>query len=236
MLGWRGRIGYVSPSTVQLPWEFQDLLPEGVSVVITNLGVRAHQEAEFARAQEHIEAAIELLVGEGAQVVILAGVPLAVRLGYQGEQEAHRAWSARAGVPVTSGLAAAVAALRHLGAQRPVVATAYLPEFNQQIARYLSDAGLAVAGVGGLSVRSPAEASRVAPTAYYQLARELVAAHPEADAVFLGTRGNVHTTALLLERDLGLPVVHGLQAGLWWALRYLRVAPPQGWGRLLSGS
>ncbi len=29
MLGWRGRFGFVSPSTIRLPWELQDMLPEG---------------------------------------------------------------------------------------------------------------------------------------------------------------------------------------------------------------
>ena len=70
--------------------------------------------------------------------------------------------------------------------------------------------------------------------AYYRLARDLVLAHPDADAIFLGTRGNVMQVVLQLEADLGLPVVHSPQASLWWALRQLRVAPRPGWGRLLS--
>src|SRR5579884_1006335 len=204
MFGWRGCYGWVSPSTIQLPWELQAMLPEGV------------------------------VVGEGARAVVLAGVPLAVRQGYRREQEAHRTWSERAGVPVTSGSAAAVLGLEALGARRPVVVTAYLEEFNRLIAAYLEEAGLAVAAVGGLSVRSPAEASQTEPGAYYGLARELLRAHPHADSVFLGTRGNVMEVVLQLEDDFGLPVVHSPQAGLWWALRHLRIAPSPGWGRLLS--
>jgi len=234
MFGWRGCYGWVSPSTIQLPWELQAMLPEGVGVVATNLNVRAHEAAEFERAQQGIAVAIEVVVGEGARAVVLAGVPLAVRQGYRREQEAHRTWSERAGVPVTSGSAAAVLGLEALGARRPVVVTAYLEEFNRLIAAYLEEAGLAVAAVGGLSVRSPAEASQTEPGAYYGLVRELLRAHPHADSVFLGTRGNVMEVVLQLEDDFGLPVVHSPQAGLWWALRHLRIAPSPGWGRLLS--
>jgi maleate isomerase len=234
MFGWRGCYGWVSPSTIQLPWELEAMLPEGVGVVATNLNVRTHEAAEFERAQQGIEAAIDVVVGEGAQAVVLAGVPLAVRQGYRREQEAHAASATRAGVPVTSGSAAAVMGLQALGARRPVIVTAYLEEFNRLIVGYLEDAGLAVAGVAGLSVRSPAEASQVEPSAYYRLAKELLLEHPEADSVFLGTRGNVMSVVLQLEEDFGLPVVHSPQAGLWWALRHLRIAPRPGWGRLLS--
>jgi maleate isomerase len=234
MFGWRGCYGWVSPSTIQLPWELEAMLPEGVGVVATNLNVRAHQAAEFERAQQGIEAAVDVVVGEGAQAVVLAGVPLAVRQGFQREQDAHAAWSQRAGVPVTSGSAAAVAGLWALGARRPLVVTAYLDEFNELIVRYLGDAGLDVAAVAGLSVRSPAEASQTRPEAYFRLAKQLLLAHPESDSVFLGTRGNVMGVALQIEEDFGVPVVHSPQAGLWWALRHLRVAPRPGWGRLLS--
>jgi maleate isomerase len=234
MFGWRGCYGWVSPSTIQLPWELQAMLPDGVGVVATNLNVRAHEAAEFERAQQGIESAIDVVVGEGARAVVLAGVPLAVRQGFRREEEAHRRWSERAGVPVTSGSAAAIAGLRALGARRPLVATAYLEQFNQLIVSYLEEAGLEAAGAGGLSVRSPAEASQAAPEAYYRLVRELLREHPDADSIFLGTRGNVMQVVLQLEEDLGLPVVHSPQAGLWWALRHLRIAPRPGWSRLLS--
>jgi maleate cis-trans isomerase len=236
MLGWRGYFGYVSPSTIQFPNELQDMLPDGVSVIGANLGVRQHQGAEFARAQQGIQNALELVVGEGAQAVVLAGVPIAVRQGYAGEQAANQAWSEKVGVPVTSGMAASVEGLRHLGARRPVVGTAYLDEINQQIAAYLGEAGLAPVGVQGLSVRNPAEAGRIAPTAFYRLARDLVDAHPEADAIFLGTRSNLQGVTMELEHDLGMPVIHGTQAALWWALRQLRVMPRAESGRLLASA
>jgi maleate cis-trans isomerase len=112
--------------------------------------------------------------------------------------------------------------------------TAYLEEFNRAIAQYLTDAELAPAAVEGFAVSSPAEAGRIEPSAYYRRARELVAAHPDADAIVFGTRSNMEPVALALEADLGVPVVYGTQAGLWWALRHLRVAARPNSGRLLA--
>lgn len=237
MFGWRGKFGYVSPSTIQLPWELQDMLPEGVGVVATVLGVRAHRDEEFQRAQEGIQSAVDSVVGEGAQAVVLGGVPVAARLGYEAEREARRVWEQKSGAPVISGIGAAVQALEHLGARRPVAATAYLDEINRMIFKYLSDAGLQPVAIQGLRVTSPAEASRVEQIEYQRLARELVARHPEADSIFLGVRGDIQQTALLLEAEYGLPVVHGGLAGLWWALRHLGV-PFSGanGGRLLGSS
>jgi maleate cis-trans isomerase len=233
MIGWRGRIGFISPSTVQLPWELTAMLPEGVGVIATVLSVRSYQDAEFERALQGVEPAIDVVVGEGAQAVYVAGVPLAVRQGYRKEQEAHRVWTERKGIPVTSSLGAVVAGLERLGARRPVVVTAYPPELNDAVARYLVEAGLEPLLVKGLSLRSPAEASRVEATTYYQLARELVARHADADAVLLLARTDLQQVALLLEQDLGLPAVHQTQAALWWALERLRVSDRRNGGRLL---
>ncbi len=92
-----------------------------------------------------------------------------------------------------------------------------------------------MAGIEGLSVQSPAEAARTERSVYYELAKKLVAEHPEADGVLLGARGNLQEAAVPLEQDLGMPVVHGLQACLWWALRQLRVSQPRtDLGRLLG--
>ena len=132
-------------------------------------------------------------------------------------------------------MASMVEGLRHLGASRPLVATAFQEATNELIARYLAEAELEVVAVKGLSVRSPAEASRVEAHAYYELAHNLALAHPEADSVFLGTRGNTREIAMRLAEDLALPVVYSTQAALWWALRQLRVSPLPGCGGLLEG-
>lgn len=220
------QIGYVSPAAIRLPWKLMDMLPQGVGVIATNLRVRGYTDAEFARAQAGIEEAVELLTADGAQVVLLAGVPVAVREGYAREQERLAALRARFGVPVISGVAACVEAFRQLGVRAPLVVTAYLDEMNQQLARYLTEAGLPPAGVAGLSASSPAESGRLGGEALAQLARGLRAGHPEADGMFLGARIELQAVSRALESELGIPVLHANHAGLGWALRQLGIARP----------
>ena len=55
-------IGYVSPSSIRLPWELMDMLPEGVRVAATTLRVRGYTDAEFADALASVAEAVEVLV------------------------------------------------------------------------------------------------------------------------------------------------------------------------------
>jgi len=116
--------------------------------------------------------------------------------------------------------------------KRLAVATAYLPSINDRLAAYLQQAGFEVLAIEGLAVHSPAEAARLEPSAYADLARGLVDQHPRAEGVFLGGRGNLLNTAVELERDLDRAVLTARQAGAWWLLRTLGL--PSGAGRLLG--
>jgi arylmalonate decarboxylase len=230
--GPRGIVGYVSPSTIQLPLEMQDLLPDGIGIVASVLDVRAHTDEQFRAAREKLEGVAQALVGEGAQAIQVDGVPVAVWDGYEAEREMWRAMQAKLGVPINSGVGAAVEGFRHLGVKRLAVATAYLPLINDRLAAYLQQGGFEVLAIEGLAVHSPAEAARLEPSAYAVLARKLAAAQPKTEGVFLGGRGNLLATAVTLERELDRPVLTARQAGAWWLLRTLGL--PSGAGRLLA--
>jgi maleate cis-trans isomerase len=228
-------IGYVSPSSIRLPWELMDMLPEGVRVVATTLRVRGYTDDQFAQAQAGVAEAVEVVAGEGANAVIQAGVPVAVRGGYAHEQQRLAELHKRHGIPITSGVRACVEGFTQLGVRRPLVATAYLEEMNQQLVDYFTQAGLLPVGSGGLGSHSPAESGRLSTEALADLVRELRARHLEADGVFLGARLQLHALAVSLEAELGVPVLHGTQAGAWWAVRQLGLGGMRGGGSLLAG-
>lgn len=225
-------IGYVSPSTIQLPMEVQQLLPPDVTIVAGVLDVRAHTDEQFRAAREKLQGVVESLAGEGAEAVVVDGVPVAIWDGYPAEREMWQAIHASAGVPVNSGIGAAVEGFHRLGATKLAVATAYSPAINDRLAAYLEEAGFQVPAIDGLAVHSPAENARLDPFAYAQLARTLVDAHPEADGIFLGGRGNLLSVAVELEQKLDRAVLTARQGGAWWLLRTLGL--PFGFGRLLA--
>jgi maleate isomerase len=228
-------IGYVSPSSIRLPWELMDMLPEGVRVAATTLRVRGYTDAQFAQAQAGVAEAVEVLAAEGAQAVVLAGVPVAVREGYPREQERLAALRQQHGIPIISGVAACVEGFRHLGVRQPIVATAYLDEMNRQLVSYFKQAGLAPAGVRGVGSHSPAESGRLGAEVFAELTRDLLAQSVAADGVFIGARIELQALAVSLEAELGRPVLHGTQAGVWWAARELGLGGVRGGGRLLAG-
>jgi arylmalonate decarboxylase len=225
-------VGYISPSTINIPSELDWLLPKEMAVVASVLDVRAHTDEQFRAAREKVEGVAQALAGEGAEAVVVDGVPVAVWNGYEAEREMWRTMQAKIGVPVNSGVGATVEGFRHLGVKRLVVATAYLAAINKRLAAYLQQAGFEVLAIEGLAVNTPAEAGRLDPLAYAELARHLVGANPQAEGVFLGGRGNLLGIAVDLERTLDRAVLTARQGGVWWLLRTLGI--PFGYGRLLA--
>src|SRR6266567_861434 len=71
-------VGYISPSTINIPSELDVLLPEQLSVVASVLDVRAHTDEQFRAAREKLDDAVQALVADGAQAVVVDGVPVAV--------------------------------------------------------------------------------------------------------------------------------------------------------------
>jgi len=230
--GPKGIVGYISPSTIQFPSEINVLLPEGFGVVASVLDVRAHTDEQFKAARLKLDDALRALAGEGAQAIVVDGVPVAIWDGYQAELEMWRDFSQKHGVPINSGIGSAVEGFRHLGVTRLVVATAYLPLINDRLAVYFQQAGFEVFAIEGLAVRDPAEAARLDPTAYGDLARRLIADHPQADGIFLSGRGNLLSVGVDLERQIDRPVLTARQGGIWWLMRTL--GAPFGYGRLLA--
>ncbi|HEX6513082.1 MAG TPA: hypothetical protein VF157_12320 [Chloroflexota bacterium] len=225
-------VGYVSPSTIQFPSEINELLPADFGLVMSVLDVRAHTDEQFRAARAKLEDVLRALAGEGAQAIVVDGVPVAVWDGYEAEGELWRAMQAACGVPVTSGMHATVEGFRQLGVQRLAVATAYLPAINERLTAYLAQAGFEVLASEGLAVHSPAEAGRLQAEAYAELARKLVRQQPQVEGVFFGGRISLVSTAAALERELDRVVLTARQGGVWWLFRTLGL--PFGKGRLLS--
>jgi maleate cis-trans isomerase len=120
--------------------------------------------------------------------------------------------------------------------RRPLVLTQYDDAMNLQVAGYLRASGVEPRATLGLGCRNAAEVNAKTAADYERLAREALAAHPDADAIFLAARTNLFDVAQRLERERGIPVVDQAQATVWWSLAQLAVTAPADRGRLLSSS
>ncbi|HWP60124.1 MAG TPA: hypothetical protein VNL14_19680 [Candidatus Acidoferrales bacterium] len=228
------RIGYLSPSVFEVPSDWTRILPPGFSIVTTGLNVRAHTAAEFERAVAELEAALSVFVAEEADIILVAGITLATQRGYRAESELLARLTERLNRPVFSVMSANAAALKHLGAKRIVVATAYLASINQSLQRYFEDAGFSVARIAGLGVSKPVEQAKLPEDASYRLARALALAEPDFDAVLIHGRWRSLDQVEKLEREINRPVVSSVAASLWWIIQRLQIERKiSGCGRIL---
>lgn len=234
MATWKARIGYLSPSVFEIPSEWSTILPPGFTLVSTGLNVRAHTPEEFDRAIESLESSLSVFVAEEADCILLAGITLAVQRGYRAEEELVARLTQRLGFPVSTSLRANAEALRHVGAKKIVIATAYLERINEALRRYFEDAGFEVPGIRGLDVSRPVEQAKLPEEASYRVARGLFEEHPQADAVLIHGRWRSLAHVEKLEGEIGRPVVSSTAASLWWALRALGMRLPiEGFGKIL---
>lgn len=211
----RPRVGFVSASSVTLPWEGERYLAEGVGAVVTGMNVLAHDGAEFARAGAEFGRAVRAVAREGVGGVLVNAVPLAALWGWAKERRVLRELAGELGVPVVSASSAVVETARARGLGRLALVSAYRPATNEAVTTYLAAAGLEPVAATGLGASGPSASNLLTPAAFADAARVLCASTPgPVDAIVLGSRGSVADSLGEVEAATGLPVLHGLPCGL----------------------
>lgn len=236
--GYRARIGYTSPPTATevFPYEFYQVAPAGVTLIVTTLAIVEMNRSEIDASYDASLELAKQLARAGADIVVLGGKPINQSRGLSEVADLVTETHASIGVPVTTSLDAQMAALRTLGARR-VAALHPFPDSPERDEMYRAElahfgfehvgtlgAGAAAIDIGGLPVDTPLE-----------LARRIVAAHPEADTLHLSCpHWPVIGTIEQIERELGVQVVAASQAIFWQAFRICGIDDRiDGVGRLL---
>jgi maleate isomerase len=242
MYGTRARIGYTSPPLVTevFPYEFYKMAPEGVTLALTSLMVAVHT-AESGEAEEswnHSLRAARAMAQAGVNLIILGGTPVQYAKGEAAATDTLESLQQELGVPVTNSTTAYREAYRALGAKL-VGDVAYSPPPGEK--ENIDPAGPRPDQEGLIRVASKyagyhfIDVGRIPSDVPLQLARELKAEHPEIDTIRLGSPHWATANLIqLLEDELGVNVVQGSQALLWYALRQCGLKDRiQGYGRLL---
>ncbi len=239
----RYRYGVIAPGTGGLQrgvdYQFYRLVPHDVMQITLGLGVRDYSTANVQQAMAAFWSCTQTLADEGADSIMLSGVPVSAGLGRARILELMEEVPARHGVPFAATLEAIVAALRFLGTPRIVLASRFPADANAAIARYLAEAEIDVVASTERDL-SLGQARELSLEAGMQLAldvgREAAALAPEAQAVLIpgGATLSLHAVPAL-EAELGKPVVVNLSAEIWHALMRAAIVPPvDGWGCLVG--
>jgi maleate isomerase len=138
------------------------------------------------------------------------------------------------GVPSTTPITAALAALAHLGARRVALLTPYPEPVHRSVADYLDSHGLEVVDQTGLGMAVDRAITEY-PTEGLR-ARILGLDRSRADAIFVScTSLRIAHAIGEIESAGGLPLVTSNQALAWHCLRLAgRAANRAGFGRLLA--
>jgi maleate isomerase len=219
------RIGVLTPHVVIGPEaEFPEMAPGRLATRVERVtsGRKASGDvgpvsATALRAATDpplLERAARRLVADGVDVIGYASTTSAYVIGFDAESAIVSTLSQLTGLPVVSGCAAAVLALRLLEVDRVALIGApwFSPETNEAATDYFREQEIEV--VSSVSAKLSLDPERIDPNPVYEWVSHHVG--DSAQAVFIGGNGFRTVGAIeRLEATLGRPVLTANQVLLW---------------------
>jgi maleate isomerase len=228
------RIGLLVPSSnTTVEPEFYRALPRGVTLHTARLFLtRIAPDAILGMVQD-METQAKLLASADVDVIVLGATAPSFLNGLGYDRELIAKLEAATGKRATTTSTALVEAIRHIGAKRVVLGSAYDETVNGIAAAFLRASGLDVADMAGLALVDNLLVGRLSSDTAYDLAMKVN--RPGVDAIVLScTNWQTMDAIEKIERDTGKPVISTTQATIWAALRTIgHTEPIQGYGRLL---
>lgn len=236
MFGWRKRIGFISPSVLEvIPYDFYRLAPEGIGLVGVTCNIEGWADDQYESALGVVDRLATYLASRQVDFIIHSGAPLVVSRGKGFDLELIERIRSLTGKPATTTIRAAIDALGHLGIKRLVLASPFPEELNGKMAEFLEAYGFSVLHTATLNVKFK-ELQNVSPAAIHRFALEAIRSAPEADGLYMPCpQWPVADVVESIERDLKKPVVASDPADFWSAFRALGVRDQiAGYGKLLA--
>lgn len=219
----------------------QPLLPDDVKKISSSIEVRDYTPDGVDEAiRERYWGCVDELAKQGANVISLAGFPIASQLGRRRVLDLIAETERRTGVEADAQAEASIAALRHFGARRIAVASRWSEELNAKLVAYLADAEidvLSITSVGQWAKQAFSMSIEEGVKLAFQLSREAMKKAPKAEVLLLpGGAWRSLAAVPILEDDFGIPVVTNPIAEVWQLIDAGIAPPVKGWGRLLAGA
>jgi len=234
---WRGVVGNIKPT--MRPGSVEELcriLPEGIGIIPLFLDIQRGAREEFTTILRSYEPLIAKLAEHEVDLIHPEGAPPFMVLGYKGEAELIKKWEQKYRTPVFTSGTNHIRALHALKVKRFVGASYFSGSINETFGKYFVDAGFDVLAMEGIDVPFK-DVGNLSPELVYSHVKKAFLKHrKEAEGIYLlGSGWRVMGIIDLLERDLGVPVLHPVPARCWEIQRRLTVNHPvPGYGRLLA--
>ena len=241
-LGFRKRIGLVVPSTnTTVQPETDALRVPGVTCHTGRVTIKERPLNTEEAFNEHMQmmrdgmgTAIDQIMTAGLDHLIM-GIALETFWGGVAAADKLQAdLTQRAGVGVTMGSTAMVAALKAFGARKIAILTPHQPRGDEMVKAYFLEAGFDVVRLKGLKCQTPRMIAQVPQQDIRNALRELDG--PDVEALLaVGTALPSSAVAAEAERWLNKPVIAVNTVSFWDALRRCGITDRvQGHGRVLE--
>lgn len=235
--GWKARIGYLAPQSAgeSNACQFYRIVPEGVSMVYTCLGIHELVASEWEPAHERLLDGARELARRKVDMMVQAGSPLVIAYPKGEDLRLIDAIEKATGIPATTDVTAPVEALKYLSVKKVAVASPMREELNPMVRRFLEGYDFEVVSIKNLDIPL-FEIERQPIAAGYKLAREAVRAAPDAEGIyFIGNCWMASENIDRLEKELKIPAVSAMTGLIWKCFNILRLREPiKGYGRLLE--
>jgi maleate isomerase len=235
MFGYRARIGFISPSVIELRgYDFYRIVPPGVGMLAVTCMVEGWKEEAYKEALAKVEACARELARRSCDFVIHAGAPLVLTQGKGYETSLIESIQAITGVPCTTAIVAAMDAFRELSVSRLAVVDPYPVELNDRMMSYLKQWGFDVASLVSLGTTFTGS-SMASIGDIYRAAKKSAKEAGNAQGIFIPC-ANFPVTDVIedIESDLGLPVIANLTSQLYAAFKAIGIHEQiNGYGKLL---
>lgn len=238
-MGWRMHLGVIWPTPLPA-WiiqEFYEVVPDGVDITVSTLTIRNLSVDEQEKALSGIEQAADQLANFEVDLIYFMGIPLLTLRGPGYDREVIARIQKASGLPASTGITGVMEAFRKLNLRRLVMVTPFEDEVNQRIKDFFIPEGFDIVYMKGLQIRRNVEFRKLPVSAQYSFARQVVRESPvAADGIYIPCLGwgSIHNIPYL-EEDLGMPVVTGFNAMIWYTMKMMGIqGAVGGYGKLLE--
>ena len=228
------RIGLLVPSSnTTVEPEFYAALPAGVSLHVARLFLTQIAPDSILNMVDDLETQSRNLASADVDVIVLGSTAPSFLKGLGYDREMIARIEEATGKPATTTSTALIDAIRHIGAVRVALGSAYDETVNALAQGFLEANGVEVLAARGLGLVDNLTVGRLDVSSADELAREVD--HADAEAVVLAcTNWKTMDAIERLEADLDKPVLSTTQVSVWAALRMIGHGDGvEGYGRLL---
>jgi maleate isomerase len=240
MIGWRGRIGLIIPSTnTTVEYEYAKMAPDCISIHVSRVyysettDPKEKEENLLKMGDDAIKAAKEVASVKPAIIAFCCTSGSFIK-GEGHDKEIINNIERETGIPAVTTSTAVLEAFKQFDLRKIAMATPYNEEIAEKEVQYFEKSiqNFKIVATKNLGIVAALPKGDLYPSSAYISAKEVDV--PEAEAIFIScTAWRTIEIIELLEKDLGKPVITSNQATMWAILKKMGIRGVEGYGKLL---